>query len=137
MYGPYTGAAVQHCPKSPLQQITAFFLQWGIQAQSHLGADSNFLHSVLPQDFKLDTPENEAAYSELLAELKAEFPDHLPLLSMALRKLDGLSKERRQEQLKDIVAAADAVVAAIDTVALACFIAQKCPEEGKGRLGKI
>jgi len=84
------------------------------------------------EDIKLESPEKESAYSDLLAELKTEFSSHLPLLLSALKKLDGLDKDKRRSKLPEIVIAADAVVAAIDTTALACFLAQKCPEEGEG-----
>ena len=34
--------------------------------------------------------DNEALYRKLLAELKAEFPDHLPLLLEHLKKVRGV-----------------------------------------------
>ncbi|GMH33052.1 hypothetical protein BSKO_00886 [Bryopsis sp. KO-2023] len=75
--------------------------------------------------------EDEEAYSALLAELKKDFPNHIPLLSAALKKLDTLKEEDRKGRLSDIVKAADEVVSAIDQTELAVFLARKTPEEGK------
>ncbi|KAK9809052.1 hypothetical protein WJX72_008467 [[Myrmecia] bisecta] len=86
----------------------------------------------LLKDLKTDTPEAEAEYAALLKQLLAEHPQHLPLLLEPLKRLDGLDKEKRTAKLQDIVAAADAVIKAIDTDALALYVAQKCAEEGTG-----
>lgn len=84
------------------------------------------------QEFKIETPENWSEYTDLLKQLKSEHGRLLPLLSAALAKLESLSDEERQSRLEDIVAAANDVIKAIDTTELACFLAEKCPEDGKG-----
>ena len=92
----------------------------------------NVLCHGVYQEFKIETPENWSEYMDLLEQLKSEHGKLLPLLSAALAKLESLSDEERQSRLEDIVAAANDVIKAIDRTKLACFLAEKCPEDGKG-----
>jgi len=57
-------------------------------------------------------------FEELYSKLEAEYPDHLPLLMTKLKYLDA--HEKRDEQLGEIIAAADAVISKIpqDEIAL-------------------
>lgn len=75
---------------------------------------------------------DEAAYSALLAELKTDFPSHIPLMSAALKKLNTLGEDDRKDKLQNIVDAADEVISIIDQTKLAVYLARKTPEEGKG-----
>lgn len=87
------------------------------------------------QDSKLPSgsEEDRAAYDALLARLLAAHPGHLPLLREPLRRaMAPPAAGRSAEARRGIVAAADAVLAAVDATELAVHVAQKCPEEGAG-----
>lgn len=84
-------------------------------------------------EMKTDSEEKKAAYAKLLADLKARFPAHLPILREPLKRLVASpDKDSDAETQQGIVDAADAVLTAIDLTELAVFLAQKCPEEGTG-----
>ena len=86
---------------------------------------------------KTDSEEGQAAYKNLFAELESKFPTHLPLLREPLKRLGGKSGAERDAVVLDkIIAAADAVLGAVDTTELAVFVAAKCPEEGEGAAEK-
>jgi tripeptidyl-peptidase II len=89
---------------------------------------------------KTESAEERVAYEKLLQELNGRWPGHLPILQEPVKRLtarkQGLTKETDerdvQELLPRIVAAADAVLSAIDTTELAVYVARKTPEEGAG-----
>lgn len=86
---------------------------------------------------KTDTEEGQTAYKKLFDELLSKYPSHLPLLREPLKRLGGKSGvERDCVVLDKIIAAADAVLGAVDTTELAVFLAAKCPEEGEGAAEK-
>ncbi|KAG7670442.1 hypothetical protein Ndes2437A_g04966 [Nannochloris sp. 'desiccata'] len=85
-------------------------------------------------DMKTDTEETQAAYAKLLKELNEKYKSHLPLLREPLKRLSTKPAPERaaSETVSAIIAAADTVLAAIDTTELAVFIAAKCPDESEG-----
>ncbi len=64
---------------------------------------------------KLHDPNEAPLFEKLLAEVLAEHPGHLPALLEDLKRAD----KHREKDMRAVVAAADRVVAAIDTRALA------------------
>jgi tripeptidyl-peptidase-2 len=105
------------------------------------------------RELKCESEEEKAAYAQLQAQLLADFPGHLPLLLEALQRAqkaaaasaknggggDGAAEGGEQGGTSNaapawqaVVAAADAVVGAIDATELAVHLARKCAEEGPG-----
>ncbi|KAF6251901.1 subtilase family-domain-containing protein [Scenedesmus sp. NREL 46B-D3] len=85
---------------------------------------------ALLKELKSDQPEEAAAAEDLIAELLAEAPAHLPLLLEVMKRRDAAAKgDARTAQLPAITAAADAVVAAINTSELAAFMALRAPAD--------
>ncbi|HMB70800.1 MAG TPA: S8 family serine peptidase [bacterium] len=60
--------------------------------------------------------QDDEAFRKLAKEILSDWPDHLPVLSAKLRQVDG---EDGGGPVKDVVAAADQVIAAVDRRALA------------------
>ncbi|KAG2434097.1 hypothetical protein HXX76_007824 [Chlamydomonas incerta] len=81
----------------------------------------------LLKDLKLSDAAQAALYDKLLAELTSAHPGHLPLLTEHLKKLDGREAAVRNTAagLAAVVAAADAVIGAVDAGALAAFYGVK------------
>ncbi|CAL8469996.1 g9538 [Coccomyxa elongata] len=88
------------------------------------------------KQMKRDTPEEDAAYMKFDTDLLKEHPKHLPLLSARLASIKSVSPELHPKKFEEVVAAADEVIAAIDTTALAKHLARKTPEEGPGAAAK-
>ncbi|GAB4814120.1 hypothetical protein N2152v2_001166 [Parachlorella kessleri] len=83
------------------------------------------------KDMTADSDESKAAYEGLAQRLRRDYPGHLPVLTERVKRLAALPKEKRDvAALEGIIQAADDVIVAIDQVALAVYLAQKCPEEG-------
>jgi len=86
---------------------------------------------------KTETDETRALYQRLLAELKAKHPTHLKLLLEPLKRAAAKPKAQRDaDMLRGVVAAANEVLAAVDTTELAVYLARKSPEEGPGAAQK-
>lgn len=64
--------------------------------------------------------------------LKDQYSKHLPLLTAALKKYDNLGTLKSKERVSDVISLCDEIIACIDQVELACFIARKCPDESEG-----
>ncbi|KAG2453913.1 hypothetical protein HYH02_002116 [Chlamydomonas schloesseri] len=81
----------------------------------------------LLKDLKLSDAPQAALYDKLLSELTSAHPGHLPLLTEHLKKLDGREAAVRNTAagLAAVVAAADAVIGAVDAAALAAFYGVK------------
>ncbi|WIA14765.1 hypothetical protein OEZ85_003250 [Tetradesmus obliquus] len=85
---------------------------------------------ALLKELKADQPEEAAAAEDLISELLAEAPSHLPLLLEVMKRRDAAAKgEARAAQLPVISAAADAVIAAINVSELAAFMALRAPAD--------
>ncbi|WIA34935.1 hypothetical protein OEZ86_013218 [Tetradesmus obliquus] len=85
---------------------------------------------ALLKELKADQPEEAAAAEDLSTELLAEAPSHLPLLLEVLKRRAAAAKgEARAAQLPAIIAAADAVIAAINVPELAAFLALRAPAD--------
>ena len=92
-----------------------------------LDAEVAFLSGLKPKA-EADAAESDALFADALAR----HGDHLPLLRARVAALAGLEGEPRTSRLDAIVAAADAVVAAVDTRELADAAARKSPDEAAG-----
>ncbi|RMZ56485.1 hypothetical protein APUTEX25_001332, partial [Auxenochlorella protothecoides] len=79
-------------------------------------------------DLKDGSEEERSTYQRLWDRVFEANKGHLPLLTERLTRLDARSD--KDSLVEDRVAAADAVIAAIDTTKLAVYLAQKSPETG-------
>lgn len=84
------------------------------------------------QGLSLKKPEDIKEFDKAFAQLKSEYPGHLPLLTMALKKYDGLEGEQLSAKTDEILSLCEEIVLSVDKVELACTIARKCPDESKG-----
>lgn len=80
----------------------------------------------------LDPIKDSDSYRSLFKELNEAFPNHVPLLSANLKKMDALEGTERTEKLPEIIKAAIQVQNQINQEQLAIFLARKTPAEGKG-----
>jgi len=84
------------------------------------------------KDLKTDTPEKQALYYSTRSELLAAYPAHLPLLLEGLSRLSDAAKAGaggKAAALEHVVEAADEIIGAIDTAAVAEHVARKCHDE--------
>ena len=65
---------------------------------------------------------DRALFDQLANEILRDFPNHLPVLVEQLKRADGTDRE---DHLTTVVAAADDVIAQIDTTALAAHYGVK------------
>lgn len=85
----------------------------------------------LLKELKLSDSGQAALYDSLVSELRAAHPRHLPLLTEHLKKMDGREASVRNTAagLAAVVGAADDVIDAIDTGALAAWLGVKAGED--------
>ena len=82
------------------------------------------------KDLKTDTPEQETLYQSTRAELLTAYPAHMPLLLEGLsRTSETASKEKTPKGYEAVIAAADKIISAIDTGAIAEHVARKCHDD--------
>ncbi|MCH7990350.1 MAG: tripeptidyl peptidase II, partial [Planctomycetes bacterium] len=142
-------AATQHPPNAASGDILLGTVHYGGSNSSHKGAGqrpggfpiryvisqrgqgaapgrstASVKHSDDPlRDFKIDqlrklsAENNDAAFKTKAQELLKEYPNHLPILLAVLHRLD--QEKTRKQHLPEVVAAADNVLAQIDTKKLA------------------
>lgn len=77
---------------------------------------------------KLRAEEDRQLFDRIAAEVLRDYPDHLPVLVARLERADG---KQREDDLEAVVAAADAVIAAIDQDALAAHYGVKLDPDDK------
>eukprot|EP00210_Caulerpa_lentillifera_P001608 g1546.t1 len=88
------------------------------------------------EEYNIATEDALKEFDGVLSDLKDQYSRHLPLLTTALKKYDGLGSLKNTAQIKSIINLCDEIISCIDQVELACFIARKSPdesEEGKKR----
>ncbi len=80
-------------------------------------AEDELLEFEVAQLKKINFEQDRQAFDKLLAEILKQRPNYLPALVVRLHKLD--SEAHRKDRLPEVVKAADAVLAQIDTKQLA------------------
>ncbi|KAG2491863.1 hypothetical protein HYH03_009817 [Edaphochlamys debaryana] len=85
----------------------------------------------LLKDLKLSDAAQAAMYDKIVSDLRTAHPAHLPLLTEHLKKMDGREAAVRNTPAgrAAVVAAAEAVVGAVDAGALAAFLGVKAGED--------
>lgn len=87
------------------------------------------------EGLSIKTEEELKEFNEALAQLKSDYPGHLPLLTTALKKYNDLDEKVCPGKADEILPLCEEIISCIDKVELACFLARTCPDESKQ--GKI
>lgn len=74
----------------------------------------------------LRDPNDAAVFDAIAADVLREFPDHLPVLLEQLRRADG---DKRKDDLRAVIGAADRIVGEIDETALAAHYGVKLDDD--------